>query len=113
MTLGLWPSELYVYCAIALLTLCSVLTRAGFALFGDYLPLPDSVRRALRFAPAAALTAIVIPDLLPWKAGLGPQFDLRLVAGLASVAVFFLTRSAVAVIASGMAALWGLRWLFL
>jgi branched-subunit amino acid transport protein len=113
MILGWWPSDLYVYSAIALLTLCSVLTRAGFSLFGDYLPLPDGVRRALRFAPAAALTAIVVPDLLPWKAGVGPQFDLRLAAGLAAITVFFLTRSAVAVIVSGMAALWGLRWLFL
>lgn len=63
--------DLYVYGAILLLTLCSVLTRAGFMLFGDYIPLPDGVRRALRYAPAAALTAIVVPDLLPWKAGLG------------------------------------------
>ena len=34
----LWPSELYVYSAILLLALCSVLTRAGFMLFGDYIP---------------------------------------------------------------------------
>ena len=53
----LWPSEIYVYSAILLLALCSVLTRAGFMLFGDYIPLPDGVRRALRYAPAAALTA--------------------------------------------------------
>ena len=63
----LWPSEIYVYSAILLLALCSVLTRAGFMLFGDYIPLPDGVRRALRYAPAAALTAIVVPDLLPWN----------------------------------------------
>ena len=31
----LWPSEIYVYSAILLLALCSVLTRAGFMLFGD------------------------------------------------------------------------------
>ncbi|MCJ9713898.1 AzlD domain-containing protein, partial [Bordetella hinzii] len=30
--------EIYVYGAILLLTLCSVITRAGFMLFGDYLP---------------------------------------------------------------------------
>ena len=52
----LWPSEIYVYSAILLLALCSVLTRAGFMLFGDYIPLPDGVRRALRYAPAAVLT---------------------------------------------------------
>ena len=75
----LWPSEIYVYCAILLLTVCSVITRAGFMLFGDYVPLSDNVRRALRYAPAAALTAIVVPDLLPWKAGAGA--GVRLQAG--------------------------------
>ncbi|MFJ1301077.1 AzlD domain-containing protein [Pseudomonadota bacterium AL_CKDN230030165-1A_HGKHYDSX7] len=106
----MWPSEIYVYSAILLLTLCSVLTRAGFMLFGDYIPLPDGVRRALRYAPAAALTAIVVPDMLPWKAGLGPMFDYKLVAGIIGVIVFLRTRSAVAVILSGMLVLWGLRW---
>lgn len=106
----MWPSEIYVYSAILLLTLCSVLTRAGFMLFGDYIPLPDGVRRALRYAPAAALTAIVVPDMLPWKAGLGPMFDYKLVAGIIGVIVFLRTRSAVAVIVYGMLVLWGLRW---
>ena len=94
----LWPSEIYVYSAILLLALCSVLTRAGFMLFGDYIPLRDGVRRALRYAPAAALTAIVVPDLLPWKAGLGPVFDYKLVAGVVAILVFLRTRSAVLVI---------------
>ena len=106
-----WSWELYVYSAILLLALCSVLTRAGFMLFGDYIPLSDNVRRALRYAPAAALTAIVVPDLLPWKAGLGPVFDYKLGAGLVAILVFLLTRSAVLVIVVGMLVLWGLRWL--
>ena len=105
------PGDAYVYAAIGLLTLCSVITRAGYHLFGDYLPLSDRVRRALRYAPAAALTAIIVPNLLPWVPGLGPQLDLRLLAGAAGVAVYLRTRSPVAVIAVGMLVLWGLRWL--
>lgn len=107
----LWPSEIYVYSAILLLAFCSLLTRAGFMLFGDYIPLPDSVRRALRYAPAAALTAIIVPDLLPWKPGLGPLFDYKLVAAAVSIIVFLRTRSAVLVIVAGMMVLWSLRWL--
>ncbi|OZI26932.1 hypothetical protein CAL26_04850 [Bordetella genomosp. 9] len=103
--------DAYVYAAIALLTLCSLITRAGYQVFGDYLPLSDGVRRALRYAPAAALTAIIVPDLLPWKAGMGPQLDMRLLAGVAGVLVFLRTRSAVLVIVVGMLVLWGLRWL--
>ena len=108
----LWPSEIYVYCAILLLALCSVITRSGFMVFGDYLPLPDSVRRALRYAPAAALTAIIVPDLLPWSADTGPAFDYRLIAAIIAILVFLRTRSAVLVIVSGMVSLWALRWLF-
>jgi len=104
-------TEIYVYSAILLLTLCSVLTRAGYMVFGDYLPLPDGVRRALRYAPAAALTAILVPDLLPWREDLGPVFDYKLVAGIAGIIVFLRTRSAVLVIVAGMVALWTLRWL--
>jgi branched-subunit amino acid transport protein len=111
MTLNLAAGDLYVYSAIALLTLCSLITRAGYQLFGDYLPLSDTVRRALRYAPAAALTAIIVPDLLPWKAGEGPQLDMKLLAGVVGIAVFLRTRSAVAVIVTGMLVLWGLRWL--
>nr|WP_256987973.1 AzlD domain-containing protein [Bordetella genomosp. 9] len=111
MNLDLVSEDAYVYAAIALLTLCSLITRAGYQVFGDYLPLSDGVRRALRYAPAAALTAIIVPDLLPWKAGMGPQLDMRLLAGVAGVLVFLRTRSAVLVIVVGMLVLWGLRWL--
>lgn len=107
----LWPSEMYVYCAILLLAVCSVMTRAGYMVFGDYIPLPDTVRRALRYAPAAALTAIVVPDLLPWTADAGPAFDYRLLAACVGIVVFLRTRSAVLVIVAGMLSLWALRWL--
>jgi branched-subunit amino acid transport protein len=109
--MSLASDDVYVYSAIALLTLCSVITRAGYQVFGDYLPLSDGVRRALRYAPAAALTAIVVPDMLPWKAGVGPLLDLKLLAGVAGIIVYLRTRSTVAVIASGMLVLWLLRWL--
>ncbi len=111
LSLGLSAEELYVYAAIGLLTVCSLLTRAGFAVFGDYLPLPDSLRRALRFAPVAALTAIIVPEILPWTPGEGPRFDIRLLAAVVALLVFLRTRSAVLVIVSGMLALWGLRWI--
>ncbi len=108
----LWPSDLYVYGAIALLAICSLITRAGYMVFGDYLPLPEGVRRALRYAPAAALTAIVVPDLMPWRADAGPVFDFKLIAGIVAVLVYLRTRNVVLVIAAGMAALWLLRWAF-
>lgn len=59
----------YVLGAILVLALCSLITRAGYMVFGDYLPLPEGVRRALRYAPAAALTGIIIPEILPLATG--------------------------------------------
>lgn len=101
----------YVYAAILLLALCSVLCRAGFLLIGDYVPLPDRIRSALRFAPLAALTAIIVPAVMPWHLEYGPQFDLKLLATVFSVWVFLRTRNAFLLIVSGMVALWSLRWL--
>lgn len=100
----------YVGWAVALLFLCSVICRAGYMLLGDYFPLSEGVRRALRYAPAAALTAILVPDMLPWAVGQGPRFDYRLIAGIVAILVFLRTRSTVMVIVSGMVALWMLRW---
>ena len=104
--------DLYIYLAIALLTLCSLITRTSFILFGDYIPLPEGVRRALRYAPIAALFAIIVPDLLPWVPGEGPTFNLRLPAGVIAILLFVRTRSSVLIIVGGMVALWILRWLF-
>ena len=72
--------------------------------------LPPALRRALRFAPAAALAAIVAPDLLLN----GGVLDLgagntRLVAGLAGFAVALATRSTLTAIVTGMLVLHGLE----
>lgn len=102
----------YAYGVIAMLVLCSLISRSGYLVFGDRLPLPDGVRQALRYAPAAALTGIIVPELLPWVAGQGPVLDLRLFAGLAGIGVFLYTRNTVFMILGGMIVLWGLRALF-
>jgi branched-subunit amino acid transport protein len=104
-------NELYYWAAVGVLTLCSLITRSTYIVFGRHLPLSDGVRRALRYAPVAALTAIVVPDLLPWRAGVGPVLDIKLLAGIVGGLMFLFVRNTVLVIVAGMAALWGLRWL--
>ncbi len=96
----------YVLAGIALLVLCSFLTRAGYFLWGDHFPLTDGVRRALRYAPTAALTAIVVPELLPWEQGAAALWDLKMLSALVAILVFWRTRSTVLVIVSGMVAYW-------
>lgn len=102
----------YAYGAVAMLVLCSLISRCGYMLFGDRLPLPEVVRQALRYAPAAALTGIIVPELLPWTQSGGPVLDVRLAAGLLGIAIFLRTRSTIFMIGGGMLALWGLRALF-
>jgi branched-subunit amino acid transport protein len=104
---------LYLYSAILLLALCVVLCRTGYLVFGHYFPLPPKLRSALRYAPLAALVAIIVPDVLPWTTETGPQFDLKFLAVGVSVLVFLATRNALLVILSGMLALWSLRGLLL
>lgn len=100
----------YLYIAIILLALCTAICRAGYFVFGHHIPLPEGVRSALRYAPLAALTGIVIPELLPWHPVDGPQVDLRLLAAVIATGVFLWTRNGFLLIVSGMAALWISRW---
>jgi len=102
----------YVLAAIFALVLCSFLTRSCYFLFGDRMPLSDRVRKALRYAPTAALTGIVVPEVLPWHAGTGPVFDVKVFAAIIAVLLFLRTRNAVLVIVGGMAAFWILRAVF-
>jgi len=48
------------------MTAVTAVTRAFFLFGGDRVNLPERVQRALRYAPAAALAAVVIPDVLWW-----------------------------------------------
>lgn len=90
---------------IAGVAFVSFLTRAVFLVPANHLRLSAGIQRALRFAPAAALMAIIAPDMLvmhgePWLSITNP----RLAGGLAGFAVAVVTRSILLTIAVGMAA---------
>ena len=81
-------------------------------LFGK-IEMPDWLRRALRFVPAAALAALVFPALTH-PAG---QLDLsmqnfRLLAGLGGAIIAWRTRNVLLTILIGMILLWILEMLF-
>ena len=86
------------------------ITRAIFILPGSHLRLPQTAERALRYAPAAALMAIVAPDLALAHGALSISIDNpKLVAGLVAFGLAAGTRSILATIAGGMAVLLLLR----
>jgi branched-subunit amino acid transport protein len=64
-----------VLLAIVSLVLATYVTRVGMLLVGDRLSLSRPVESALRFAPACALTALVLPEVL------GPAGTLDLSLG--------------------------------
>ena len=88
--------------------LATTLPRASFIVLGNRVTLPATLQRALRYAPAAALAAIVGPDLFVAQQSiqlLTPKFG----AALAVIAVVSAWKNPWAPFIVGMAVLWGLR----
>ena len=95
---------------IAGAALVAFLSRAIFIVPGSHLRLPATAERALRYAPAAALMAIVAPDLALVHGALSISIENpKLIAGLVAFGLAAGTRSILATIAGGMAVLLLLR----
>jgi branched-subunit amino acid transport protein len=100
-------SDLEFGILIALLTLATVFTRSLFFLLGGAFKLAPWLEHALRYAPAAALAAILAPDLLVSGGSLVlPWTNLKLMAAIVAA-----TRHLLGTIIVGMAVFTGLRLL--
>ena len=101
-----------VWLAILGMGLVTFALRASFFLLPDRMRLPDLLRRALPFVPAAVLTALWAPELLLQKGVLYLSLhNERLLAGLAAIAVAWRWRMTFATIATGLIALHLFDWL--
>ena len=89
---------------IVLLTIATILTRGfSFFLFGDAIKLPPKVQHALRYAPAAALAAIVAPDLVMSGGAVSLSWlNPKLMAGIGAALFFMTTRHLLGTIMVGM-----------
>ncbi|VVE32633.1 AzlD domain-containing protein [Pandoraea terrigena] len=90
--------------AFVAMTVITIITRTFFLLAGDRVTLPQRLQRALRYAPAAALAVIVVPEVLL----LDHQFSLhlhnpRLAAAVAATGWFVWRRNMIEMIVVGMA----------
>ena len=85
------------------------LSRLSFIAFFATRAMPSWLARALKYVPAAMLTALVLPMVVTgepgWSAWLSPRVAAALLAGV----IGFLTRNTLATITAGMAALWLLQ----
>lgn len=98
----------WLWLAFGLLSATTLLTRGSFIMAGEKGRLPTLLQRALRYAPAAALAALVAPDLLLVQNEVQP-FNPRLVAGIVVAMVALRTRKPWLPFLLGMAVLIGLR----
>jgi branched-subunit amino acid transport protein len=97
-------SDFDIWLTIGLMTIATILTRSSFFLLGHAVKLPPKVQHALRYAPAAALAAIVAPDLLMSDGVLQLSWmNPKLMAGIGAAAFFLMTRRLLGTIVVGMA----------
>ncbi len=96
--------------AILGLAVITVATR-GFFLYPERdLPLPAWLKQGLRYAPLAALAAVVAPEIVMQQGHLIATFkDARLYATLAATAYFFWRRGILGTIVTGTLVMVALR----
>jgi len=105
-------SELESLITIIGLTVITVVTRCFFLIPERELRLPGWVQRGLRYAPLAALAAVVVPELVMSQGQLISTWqDARLYAVPAATAYFFWRRGILGTIVVGMAVLVPLKLL--
>jgi branched-subunit amino acid transport protein len=96
--------------AIAGLALLTVLTRGFFLLPEREVPIPGWLQQGLRYAPLAALAAVVVPEVVMTQGRLIDTFaDARLYAAAAAAAYFFWRRGILGTIVTGTGVMLALR----
>ena len=105
----------YALLTIVGLTVITVVTRGFFLISKQELVLPDWVKRGLRYAPLAALAAVVVPEIVMAQGALIETWkDARLYAAAAATGYYFWRRGILGTIVTGMAVLiplkLGLGW---
>lgn len=97
-------SSFWIIVACIGLAVITLVTRAFFMIPEQELPLPNWLKRGLKYAPLAALAAVIAPEIVMSDGQLIDSLaDARLPALLAAVLYFFYKRSILGTIALGMA----------
>ena len=110
MSAGLAMGMTEAIVAIVGLTVITVVTRGFFFLSRREIPLPEWLRQGLRYAPLAAMAAVVVPEVVMLNGQLiGTWQDARLFAVAAGAAWFWWRRGILGTILVGMAVLLPLR----
>jgi len=100
----------YIAAGIAGLTVMTVLTRGFFVISERELELPPWAMHGLRYAPIAALVAVISPEILLTDGALIATWqDARIYAVLVGTAYFWWRRGIFGMIVTGTAVLLALK----
>jgi branched-subunit amino acid transport protein len=103
---GSWEA----WVAVAGMALLTVITRGFFSIPERELPLPAWLHKGLRYAPLAALAAIVVPGVVMHQGQLvDTVLDARVLGALAGAAYYFWRRGMLGTIVVGSSVMLSLR----
>ena len=92
------------------LTLITFITRGFFLLVGERMELSETLQNALKYAPAAALVAIIAPEMFFSQGSSDMEINSPyLWGGICSIIAFWLTKSMLLTIILGMLAFTAIR----
>ena len=96
------------------MTLVTAWSRSFFLMLGERIKISPLALEAIRFAPLAAMIAILAPEIfLPANATSVAQFDIHLPniwGGIAALAAFYFSRKMVFTLVVGMAVFTAIRF---
>ncbi|WP_119964306.1 AzlD domain-containing protein [Simplicispira lacusdiani] len=95
--------DVFSLLAIVGLAAITLVARAFFMIPEREIPMPDWLRRGLKYAPLAALAAVIAPEIFMARGALiGSLHDARLPAVLCATAYYFWKRGILGTIVVGM-----------
>ena len=96
--------DVWIMLVIAGLTVVTVVTRGFFFMSSKPWHLPGWAQRGLQYAPIAALSAVVVPEIITVQGTLISTWqDARLFAAAMGACVYFWRRDVLLTILAGMA----------
>jgi branched-subunit amino acid transport protein len=103
-------TDFWTVAVIVGLALVTVVARSFFFISSKPWQLPHWAQRGLQYAPIAALSAVVVPEIITVQGELISTWqDARLYAALAGVVAYFWRRDVLITIVAGMAVYLPLR----
>jgi branched-subunit amino acid transport protein len=98
-------TDVWTLAVIVGLTGVTVLTRSFFFFSSEEWSLPDWAQRGLQYAPIAAMSAVVLPEILMQQGQfLHTWMDARWMGAVVGAAVYFWRRNVLLTIVAGMLA---------